>query len=150
MLQIFAVQMKESVDRATYDRLLNESSIERQRKAQRFVRYEDAARSLIGERLTREVIAQHTGLSAYDLRFAENEYGKPHVVGLRDSLYFNVSHSEDWIVCAIDIQPVGIDVERIKPIDLQIAHQFFSEQECTQLMSMPLEQRLPFFLNYGQ
>lgn len=137
--------MKEKMSPAVFNRLLNESSLERQKKAQRFVKYEDAARSLIGERLAREAIARHTGMSVFDIRFAENKYGKPHVIGWRESLYFNVSHSGEWIVCAIDIRPVGIDVERIIPIDLQIAHQFFSKQECVQLMSMPAEQRLPYF-----
>jgi 4'-phosphopantetheinyl transferase len=145
MLQIFAVPMKERMGKAAFNRLLNESSLERQAKVRRFVKCEDAARSLIGERLARVAIAKHTGMSVFDIRFEDNKYGKPHVRDMREEIYFNVSHSEEWIVCAIDGWPVGIDVEQIKPIDLHIAHQFFSEQECVQLMSLPSEERLSYF-----
>jgi 4'-phosphopantetheinyl transferase len=145
MLQIFAVQMKERMSRAAFNRLLSESSIERQTKVQRFLKYEDAARSLIGDRLAREVIAMHNGLSIFDIHFEVDRYGKPHVMNLKEPIYFNVSHSGEWIVCAIDVLPVGIDVEKIKPIDLQITLPYFSGQERGQLMSIPLEQRLAYF-----
>ncbi|WP_169082372.1 4'-phosphopantetheinyl transferase family protein [Paenibacillus sp. PL91] len=145
MLQIFAVPMKERMSKAAFNRLMDESSLERQAKARRFIKCEDAARSLIGERLAREVIARHTGMSVFDIRFEANKYGKPHVRDTREAIYFNLSHSAEWIVCAIDHWPVGIDVEQINPIDLQIANQFFSERECAQLMSLPSEQRLSYF-----
>ncbi|WP_053375080.1 4'-phosphopantetheinyl transferase family protein [Paenibacillus sp. FJAT-27812] len=145
MLQIFALHMKERLSRTAFHRLLTESSIERQTKVQRFLKYEDAARSLVGDRLAREVIANRIGQSVNDIRFEVDPYGKPHLVDRKELICFNVSHSGDWIVCAIDVLPVGIDLERIKPIDIQIALPYFSKQERAELMSNPLEQRLAHF-----
>lgn len=41
-------------------------------------------------------------------------------------LYFNLSHSEKWVICITDLKEVGIDIERVRGNDLKIAERFFS------------------------
>ena len=40
----------------------------------------------------------------------ENEYGKPYI----NDLFFNISHSKDWIGIIISSEECGIDIEKIE------------------------------------
>lgn len=60
-------------------------------------------------------------------------------------LYFNISHSGDWIICAVDNKPVGVDIEIIKVINFKIAERFFSSEEYYALMSQPETIQLKYF-----
>jgi 4'-phosphopantetheinyl transferase len=78
------------------------------------------------------------------LKFDYNEYGKPCILEPKD-IHFNISHSGDWVVCAIDNKPIGIDVETIKPIDLNIARRFFTVEEYNHLMKKDEYNRIRYF-----
>lgn len=55
-------------------------------------------------------------------------YGKPFLVN--SSLEFNISHSAQWVVCAINNNSIGIDIEKIKKINYEgISKRFFTKQE---------------------
>ena len=52
--------------------------------------------------------------------------GKP----LANNIYFNVSHSDDTIVIAFsELHPVGVDIEKIKPIDDKLKKEVLSMEE---------------------
>lgn len=62
------------------------------------------------------------------------KYGKPY---FPDSPFsFNISHSEEYIVCVIssdEKQHLGIDIEKIKPLELKIFDSVWSPQEKKEL-----------------
>jgi 4'-phosphopantetheinyl transferase len=145
-LQVFAVHLSEELDRQKFDRMFHQLSLEKQSKVRRMLKYDDAVRSMVGELLVKYAIGTMTKLPRHKIRFGMNAYGKPHLDGT-DSVYFNVSHSGDWVVCAIDSDAVGIDVERIHSIDMQIACRFFSAAEYKQLMNLPSTHRLAYFFD---
>jgi 4'-phosphopantetheinyl transferase len=58
-----------------------------------------------------------------------------------DDFHFNISHSGDWVVCAVDNLPVGIDVEKIHDVDLNLSARFFSEEEHKYLLSLEISKR---------
>ena len=43
--------------------------------------------------------------------------------------HFNISHCEDLIAVAISRKPVGVDIEVLRDVNLEIAGRFFSEKE---------------------
>ncbi|KRF09962.1 hypothetical protein ASG93_18665 [Paenibacillus sp. Soil787] len=145
-MQVFAVHLSEELDRQKFDRMFHQLSREKQSKVRRMLKYDDAVRSLMGELLVKYAIGSMTNLPWHQIRFGMNAYGKPHLDGT-DSVYFNVSHSGDWVVCAIDSDAVGIDVEKIHSMDMQIALQFFSAAEYEQLMTLPSSHRLAYFFD---
>lgn len=110
------------------------------------LKYEDAVRSLVGELLVKYAIGMMTNLPHHLIRFSVNAYGKPFLDG-NDAVCFNVSHAGDWVVCAIDADDVGIDVEKMQVIDFQIARQFFSAMEYMQLLASPPSLRLDYFFD---
>lgn len=103
---------------------------------ERFKRFrfiEDSLRGLFGELLARYAISTHFSISNSLICFSRNEFGKPYAVNL--PIHYNISHSGEYVVCAISSSNVGIDVEQITTINIDIAQQFFSSIEYEFLIS---------------
>ncbi len=67
------------------------------------------------------------GIFSYKIAYAP--YGKPFLLS-HNGIKFNVSHSGDYVVCAISSTEIGIDVEKIRDINcIQIANRFFTTEE---------------------
>lgn len=104
-------------------------SEERMLRVDKFLKYEDKIRSIYGELIIRMMIMDKYKMGNKDISFEVNDYGKPGIKGRKD-MYFNVSHSEKYVVCCLDDNPVGIDVENIVPIDFKsFAEGFLSIEE---------------------
>jgi 4'-phosphopantetheinyl transferase len=71
----------------------------------------------------------------HQIIFVSNEYGKP-MLQHDIIVHFNVSHSGDRCVCAIDKEPVGIDVEAVQSIDPHVAMRRFSDEEINKTSSI--------------
>ena len=56
-----------------------------------------------------------------------NEYGKPYLKG--ENIHFNLSHSGDYVLLAIDEFEVGVDIEKISTIKQKVADKYFTLQE---------------------
>jgi len=68
-----------------------------------------------------------------NLQFEYSEYGKPSLKGY-PFIYFNISHCNNAVACAISSIPVGIDVECIQ-FDEDIANNVFNENELRLILS---------------
>lgn len=99
----------------------------------------DKQRSVAGEMLVRKAITEWCDVSAESIVFDKTETGKPYAKGL--PVEFNISHSGDIVVCVVDDKPVGIDVEKIRPIDLKVAKHICTDDELVYLFGYtPTEQ----------
>lgn len=105
---------------------------EKKEKLNRYHRKEDRIRGLLGELLIHKIISEVLNIPHSNLKFMTNAYGKPFVNECE--LEFNLSHSGDWVVCAFDQNPVGIDIEKIDTINLELAHRFFTQEEYNYIM----------------
>lgn len=114
-------------------------SVKKQHRVDRFRLEDDKKRTVVGEMLARKAISDWCNVAVEDVIFDYEEYGKPYAVGL--NVEFNISHSGDIVVCAIDSYPVGIDVERIRPIDLKVAERICTDDELLYIFGhKPTEQ----------
>ncbi|EEM05993.1 4'-phosphopantetheinyl transferase family protein [Bacillus pseudomycoides] len=118
-----------------YQRCLSFVSKERQEQVKRFRFREDALRSLLGELLTRYILTREYSIPNCLINFERNTFGKPFLKEYKN-IYFNVSHSGQWIVCAVDSNEVGIDVEKVDQFDIDIAKRFFLEEEYLSLKNI--------------
>ena len=84
---------------------------------QRMERYRDARAHLCGEGLIREMLAQKLGKAPQDIVITRNDDGKP----LTEGIFFSISHSGDMVLCAISERPVGVDIERLRPVPARLA-----------------------------
>ena len=130
---VFALNIFDLTGDLEYKTLLAQVDEAKRFKLLKFIHSEDLQRSLFAELLIRKLLIERYRLNNKEIRFLVNEYGKPYCDRV-DDFHFNVSHSGDWVVCAVDRVPVGIDIEKISAIDLDISKNFFSEQEHQDLM----------------
>ncbi len=47
----------------------------------------------------------------------------------KDNIYYNISHSGDYVVCAFSDAPVGVDIQKIKPLKENFAKRYFNEKD---------------------
>ncbi|GFN29899.1 4'-phosphopantetheinyl transferase family protein [Paenibacillus xylaniclasticus] len=145
LVELFMVRINEKISPSIiYQDVLPTLSAERQNRVRNYRREEDARRSIVAEMLIRAIVMDKFKLAHNEIVFGTNAYQKPFLTNNR-AFHFNLSHSGDWVLCAIDASPVGTDVERIKPIDLDVARRFFSASEYIDLMSKPESEQLTYF-----
>ena len=145
MIEIYAVGIPEKNKQLKY---FNECllCVDKQKQAEikRYVRHEDAQRVLMADILIRTIICGKLKINNKGISFGSNEYGKPFLIGA-ENFHFNNSHSGEWVVCAVDDLPIGVDVEMIKPIDFDIAERFFSNEEYEDFLKKKESEKLPYF-----
>lgn len=54
--------------------------------------------------------------------------GKPYLKGF-PNFQFNISHSEDLCAVAFSNKPIGVDVEKHRKVNLEIAKRYFNQEE---------------------
>lgn len=91
--------------------------------------YDDQKRSIAAEMLAKTTIGKYLDIPAEHIEIVQSNNGKPYAVNF--NIEFNISHCEEIVVCAINNTPVGIDIEKIRPISPKVAKKFFTiaEQE---------------------
>lgn len=146
MTEIYGVQLEPNMASLSIWSLIDALPMERQERIHRFMRKEDALRTLTADILSRLLICSRLNMKNRDIHLVHNAYGKPSL-GEDSGLHFNNSHSGKWVVCAIDESPIGIDVEEVKEMDLGLAERFFSEQECIDLHRQQDETKLSYFFD---
>lgn len=144
MMEIYAVKIDEYLSRDDYMKGLRYLPAYRQERIKRYINYEDAQRALISDLLIRYIISCKLKIENQDIIILRNEFGKPYLKN-SDSFQFNISHSGCWVVCAVDNYPIGVDIEKIQPIDLEIAKRYFSKEEYSDLLEKPVKSRLSYF-----
>ena len=77
------------------------------------------------EEVKKEKITSAYLKNRYVGEYRLNEFGKP----ISDNIYFNVSHSHYLIGLVIDDVPVGIDIEKIRPVDKKLSDYVTDEKE---------------------
>lgn len=132
-MEISAISFSERLDDFVCNFLLSQVSDVKRERLLRFYNWEDLHRGLFADLLVRKALIEKVNVNNKEISFSANEYGKPHCEFL-DNFHFNVSHSGKWVVCAIDSNPIGIDIEKISPIDLDISKNYFSNREHENLM----------------
>ena len=115
-----------------YEKWYSLMSVDKKQRVDRFRFADDKKRTVAGEMLARKAIAVWCHVSEEEILFDKLEYGKPFAIGL--DVEFNISHSGDLVVCAVDNQPVGIDIEQIRPIDLYVIKRICAEHEIVYML----------------
>ncbi|MCL2261936.1 MAG: 4'-phosphopantetheinyl transferase superfamily protein [Defluviitaleaceae bacterium] len=130
MLEITILKINPDLEQFDFDTLMKYIAKEKRTRISKFHFFKDARNCLLADILARIEICRITGQINDQLHFQTNEYGKPYLVS-KHNIYFNVSHAGNYVSCAASDEPVGIDIEVIKPFDIKIAERFFTADEIT-------------------
>lgn len=143
-MEIYAVEILD-ISEDMLNKLYSLTDSKKISKVKKFINKKDKARTLIGELLIRNIIAEELEISNKYIRFSKNQYGKPYLED-HPNFNFNISHSGDYVLCAVDNKPIGIDVEEVKHIEYEeIAKSFFTESEFDYIVRKDLNNQLSRF-----
>lgn len=101
--------------------------------------------------MLRTVLSQYDDCPPQRWEFGAHDHGRPYIVNPASGLHFNLSHSIEWIVCAVSRIPViGVDIERCsREVDvLRLARRFFSAREYRDVLQCEGEDRKQRFFDY--
>lgn len=143
-MKIFALELEKEIEENLFKYLLQFLDKAKRTQIKRLARWKDKHRALFADLLIRKIIIEKTGFKNEEIKFSVGKYGKP-LLKKKSDFFFNLSHSGDWIVCAVDNIPIGIDIERIRSIDYNISKRYFSKEEHNDLMSKVDSDKLFYF-----
>jgi len=83
--------------------------------------------SIVGEYLLIKGLKQFFNIDYNNIEIIKNSKGKPFIKD--KNIYFSISHTDNFVVCALSNKEIGIDVEKIKEVNLKTIKLFASERE---------------------
>ena len=131
---------------ALYRNLLSEEELQKQ---QSYVFEKKRHSALITRAFIRDVLSHYADIPPALWQFKAGSHGKPEIVNSQQPLQFNLSHTDDLIICAVTlIDEIGCDVEMTDRNNdfLAIAENYFSKSEYEELLSNSgIQQRSRFY-----
>lgn len=97
----------------------------------KYLQLKDRQRFVISRGAQRHILAGYLGLAPEDLGFSLGYNKKPYLTATASRIQYNITHAGDWIVLAVSLAVVGVDVEHIddKFRFLEILEDNFSTEE---------------------
>lgn len=138
MVKLYALYINDLPDPLMHPNILTVLPSDRQEKILRY-RHAHSRRQSLGAGLLLNKVLSFYGKKTEDITY--NLYGKPEISGI----HFNLSHSEDLVICAVSEKPVGCDVEKIKECHEDIAERFFTKEEMSFLKKYHGEEKREAF-----
>ena len=93
---------------------------------------DDKQRFCAARIITRTIIENHFKIDKNKIEILLNKYGKPYLNNSKD-LFFNISHSGDWVVVGFANMEIGVDIQKISTsnkidIDNIAKHAFHTDE----------------------
>lgn len=133
-MKIFSCNIKDIPD-CDLREWYNSMSSERKEAVRKLLVVQKQKLKIAADRICREAISEFCGISPDDITFSANEYGKPYAVGL--DVNFSISHSGDYVICAVSENEIGADIEKIREIKPAVSKRFATESEMEYIASNP-------------
>ena len=100
---------------------------EKQKKIQDIRKEKDRFCSVIGYMLAVKVINENYGIAKSEIEFFFDGNGKPFVKN--EGIFISISHSDDLVICAVSDKVIGVDIEKIRNVNLRTVRKFCTEEE---------------------
>lgn len=109
------------------ERIYHTMSVSRRNHIDKLKLKQDKIRSLVGELLARELVSDFSRIPENDVSIDIGSNGKPFVA--EQNVHLNISHSGDFVACVVSNNPVGIDIEINRKVNLAVAKKVCSQSE---------------------
>ena len=110
-----------------YNKLKKAVSTARRNNSEKYLFFEDAKRCICAEAIMRFYLIKYLGINNSEIEIGYNDYGKPFLKNIQ--LYFSLSHSNKWVVCGWSNNEIGVDIEEVNKVNIDIAKSMFCEDE---------------------
>lgn len=130
-MKIYLADTEPLKEQERFMRLLLRVPERRQKKVLRMMDEANRRQSL-GAGILLSVALSERGYTEEQVKIGP--YGKPYLEG-EERFFFNLSHSESRVMCAVAESPVGCDVQQIRvfPEYRKIAKRFFAPEETAEI-----------------
>lgn len=133
MSKLLVFDITNLCDLNVYNLLKKAVSTTRRENSEKFLFFEDAKRSICAEAIMRYYVIKNLGINNSEIEIRYNDYGKPFLKNIQ--LYFSLSHSNKWVVCGWSNNEIGVDIEKIDKINIDIAKSLFCKAEYDYIKS---------------
>ncbi|WP_086315417.1 4'-phosphopantetheinyl transferase [Enterococcus sp. 7F3_DIV0205] len=128
MLITHLLKLDHSLNSDTWNNWYHSLESERQNKIDNLRFPDDQLRSLTAGVLLQSMLFNYCQLPPDELFFSTSKQGKPFLASHPD-IFFNLTHSGEYVCCSVSTAPVGIDIEQMESIDVNGIARFFSIHE---------------------
>lgn len=130
--EIYLVKVNSPIDENTFQYLLKFVHTEKRERILKQKIKQNADNMLIGEILAKIAVKKTFGIDIAKQKFAYSEYGKPYLLNY-SNVHFNISHSGEYVACAVSDKPIGIDIQKIGEYNADVAKRVCNEKELVQI-----------------
>lgn len=137
MVKVYIADAAVLKDKQLYRKLYTGVDASRRAKADKFLFEKDKRLSVAAGALLQHAL-QMENVRKPSIEIAPN--GKPYIAGM-ESLYFNLSHSEEMVMCAIAEKELGCDVEKRTSLDHALAKFVMTEYELEMIYGFESDEK---------
>ncbi len=130
--EIYISKVNSPIDEATFKSLLKFVHKNKQEHILKQRIKQNADNMLVGGILAKAVIKKTFGIDFEKQEFAYSEHGKPYLPHY-PCVHFNLSHSEEYVVCGVCDKPIGVDIQKISKYNPDVAKRVCNEEEFKQI-----------------
>ena len=124
---IYSLVNIHDISEETYNKWFELIDTAKKARISRMLNHGDKKRSIAGDLTVKKLISDFSGINAEEIKLSADENGKPFPIA--QNLHISISHSHDYVACAVSKTPIGIDIEKISPINLKVAKRFCNKTE---------------------
>lgn len=126
MTEVYLLELfKPSND--VYVKMLDFVSEEKREKIANIKSSENQLQTLMAEVLLRVILCTRFGMENKNIAFNRDSNGKPYLN--KEQVHFNISHSKNQVAVAISQRNVGVDLEKIRDVNVKLIERYFTEKE---------------------
>lgn len=147
MMKIVTTKLDDDWLETDVGRILLTINENKKKRLMKLRKTKDIQRGIAGELLLQYVLKSSMNISDFEIEYSKN--GKPYLKNY-DNIFFNISHSGDYVICVIAESEVGIDIEEIiydycryEGLDKYI----FSNTEINKLATLELREKSKYFFD---
>lgn len=94
-------------------------------KINKLINMKDKKSTILSRVLLFKILKEKYNLNLHQLSFTYNKFGKPFI----NNIYFNISHSYDYVCVVASDKEIGIDIEKIRNVNINVCNFFTTENE---------------------
>ena len=140
-MKIYIANISPLLNTNVFNSLLQQVSPNRRQKIEKYHFMKDKVLSL-GAGLLLNYGLHQMGVEQYEL--FDNEYGKPYLKPPDDHIYFNLSHSGEYVMAVFDNDEIGCDIEKITDIDAETVKYCFPVKD-SEMSGLVVDNAREFF-----
>lgn len=94
-------------------------------------------------KLLRKTVTEHLNLNFNNLQFTKTDNGQ----WICPDFYFSLTHTDGLVCVAVSNLPIGVDAERVHPINSRLADRILTDRERTEFLRADVSERDKYLLD---